>query len=102
MGRFLTRRRPVVAIALAIVAVAVIVIALASGGGDSAPDTETSAATDQPTEAPPGGAELEELVDGVILAGFDGTSPDDGVADEVGDHELGGVLIQELNSTAAG
>lgn len=104
MGAFLTRRRLLVAIALAVVATAAVVlaIALAGGGGDSAPATETSASVDPAPVASPSDSELDDLVNGVILAGFEGTDPGSEIIGEVTDHQLGGVLVGSDNWAGKG
>ncbi|MFN8151412.1 MAG: glycoside hydrolase family 3 N-terminal domain-containing protein [Solirubrobacterales bacterium] len=98
MGANLNRRQRIAAIVTACAAVGIIVavIALASGGeGQGDAGDSTVAATS--TTAVLGAAELEQLADGVILAGFDGSDPGADIVGDVAEHPYGGVLVQGSN-----
>lgn len=98
MGTNLNRRQRIAAIATGCVAVGIIiaVIALAGGGESEDGDGDATVATTS-TTAVLGAGELEQLADGVILAGFDGSDPGADIVGDVGDHAYGGVLVQESN-----
>jgi beta-N-acetylhexosaminidase len=101
MREFLTRWRLAGGVALGIALIAIVaVVATNSGGGagsgseeEPAGSTTTSAAP----EGPAGSLSEDELVDTVILAGFNGTDPGADIVKEVSDHRLGGVLIAADN-----
>ena len=101
MGTSSVVRRRVGAVALAVAAVALVWLLL-SGGGDSAdedggdpppPATRNAAEEDEP--APDVAAADEELVEAVMLAGFEGSDPS--VAEELAGRAYGGVLIGPQN-----
>lgn len=98
MGANLNRRQRIAAIATACVAVGIIVavVALASGGeGESDAGDPTVATTS--TTAVLGAGELDQLADGVILAGFEGSDPGADIVGDVAEHPYGGVLVQGSN-----
>ena len=101
MGTSSVVRRRVGAVALAVAAVALVWLLL-SGGGDSAvedgadpppPATRDAATADEP--AADVAATDEELVETVMLVGFEGSDPS--VAEELAGRAYGGVLIGPQN-----
>lgn len=102
------RRRLAGGAALALAAVVLVLIVMAGGGeadpssSEAVPETQ---ARDRPPDAGGGGPATElsdgELVDQVILAGFEGTDPGSAVVGEVADHQLGGVLVESTNWAGA-
>lgn len=106
-------RRRAGAVALAAVAVALVWLLLSGGGepeeeavvvdGSSAGATTPDAAPDAPTVEPdpPGKSANEDLVDGVILAGFEGDDAG-GVLEMLDSHAYGGVLVGPANWSGKG
>lgn len=96
-------RRRVGAGALAVV-VLILVWLLLSGGGESGddpvPENPASATTTSARVEPPvgGGDEAtDELVDSVLLVGFEGAVADAEITDQLADSAIGGVLIGPAN-----
>jgi beta-N-acetylhexosaminidase len=87
--------RQAVAIGVGIVLIVVAVIVAGRGGGDEegGKPPATTSTTAAKARGPAGELSPDELVDTVILAGFDGSDPDADIVGEVSDHRLGGVLI---------
>jgi len=92
-------RRRAGALVLAAVAVALVWLLL-SGGGESERDRVPVAGATTRAEESPAPAEVDEaaadLVDEVLLVGFEGTAPDEIVGD-LKEHPYGGVLIATAN-----
>ena len=102
------RRRRTAAAALVLVAVVLALIVVAAGGGTDPPPSEPipeSTARDRPRDGAPSGAaadlSTDELLDQVILAGFEGRDPGSEIVGEVTDHQLGGVLVGPSNWAGA-
>ena len=101
MGTSPVVRHRVGALVLAAAAVALVWLLL-SGGGDSPDETgldpppPTTAAREDDAPAPELDEADEKLVDAVMLVGFEGTNPDEIVA-ELERHPYGGVLIGAPN-----
>lgn len=96
-------RRRVGAVALAAVAVALVWLLL-SGGGEpeppmdaDAPAVATTTTPDPEPVDPLTGKSAAELVDAVLLIGFDGTNPDAKLMAELDQHPPGGLLIGPEN-----
>lgn len=100
------RRATVVAVATAAVVLAVLMLSGGEDGDDEGGDTqETAAATTAGGSASAGPAadlSTRDLVDQVLLTGFDGQDPGSDVIEDVADHQLGGVLIGAGNWRGAG
>ena len=102
MPESVTRRRAG-AVALALLAVALVVVLLAGGGDSAAPegDPTTSTTGELATTPDPSGpaAELsrEELVEAVILAGFEGDAPGAAGVEGLANRSYGGVLVATEN-----
>ena len=106
------RRAGVVTLTAATVIVVLVLIDGGNGGGEGddssspgSPDrtgsTEATASTADGS-GPAAGLSVVELVDQVILAGFDGSDPGSDVVSEVAHHQLGGILIAAPNWRGAG
>ncbi len=89
-----------VAIAVGVVVIVVAIVLIAGGGGAGDEGEQPATTTTQPDAAargPAGDLSPDELVDAVILAGFEGSDPGADIVGEVKDHRLGGVLIGSGN-----
>jgi beta-N-acetylhexosaminidase len=94
----------------AILVVALLLIGCGGGGegGSSATTATGSTAAGGTTTSgdaaagPAAGLTDDQLVDQVILAGFDGSDPSSDIVGEVADHQLGGVLVASGNWEGAG
>ncbi len=96
---------------LAALALAAVALALILVGGDDQPAPAPSGSAGGGGEAasdatgaggPDGGPSDDELIDRVLLVGFEGSAPSSSVLDEVADHRLGGVLVGPSNWPGAG
>lgn len=89
----------VAAIAVVTIVVALAIGLLASGDGESGGEGEEAAAPTPDAEfrGPAGELSEDELIDGVILAGFEGDDADAEIVGDVTDHRYGGVLIRGGN-----
>ncbi len=111
-GRRFTRpRRPSRAVALVAAVVLVLAgaglaIALGGEGGGSNPDSSagssstTEQADSRPAPAqvvPVSGLSASEQIDQVLLAGIDGSKVDEEIVEQVGEHQLGGILVESEN-----
>jgi len=100
-----TKRRIAALIVLGAVAVGVwLLLSDGEGAGPEAPEQAAEPKPDrpEPVSKDPIVSEMtvEEQVDQVLLVGFDGTSPDAEIAAELGDRQLGGVLVRAENWTS--
>ncbi len=97
----IARRMGVAALAIG----AIVLLWLLLAGGEDSPDPAGDVAPAPPTEPeatpnPVSGADelsSEELVDQVLLVGFDGSGEGSRIVKDVGNRELGGVLILASN-----
>lgn len=98
----LWRKALAIAVGVVIVTVVTVLIAVAGGGGGEEDDPATTAAKQPaPARGPAGELSQDELVDTVILAGFEGSDPGARFVGEVKDHRFGGVLIGADNWAGA-
>lgn len=106
-GRPRRPRRPLLLLAAAVLLLAGAGVAIALGGGDE-PGGEPESSAQSSSAGGDGGAEPvavepvaglgeAEQVDQVLLTGIEGSSLDDELAEAVGEHGLGGILIDSGN-----
>ncbi len=92
------RRRRAAALALiAVLAVGAWLLFARDAGDDEQEGGDAAAGERAPVTGPAAGLDDEQLVDQVLLLGFDGTGTESEVFDELAERELGGVLVAAAN-----
>lgn len=94
-------RRRAIAIALAVLLAVLLVVLLAGGGGDEPADDQPDIPEPTTTAEAPLDPAREQLIDRVLLVGFEGSDPDSEGVRALGEHRFGGILIGPGNWSGA-